>query len=337
MGGGDEPVITSGNNCNRRDFMRRVGAAGGATLAAGALTWWRHDPAGPTAPTRAESDFAYPDYRVPGQLPLISMVTADDRAAGLRKAFELLGGMGSFIRRGDRVVLKVNAAFALPPLLCATTHPDILKTLIQLCLDAGAREVRITDNSINDPASCFRLTGIAAAAESAGATLWLPRPAAFQNIRVPGARLLRDWPVLAEPFRGVDKVIGVGPVKDHQRAGASLSLKNWYGLLGGPRNIFHQDIDTIVRELGQMIRPTLVVLDGVQSMISNGPTGGSISDLKPTRTLIVSNDQVAADVLAAPLLGRRADSLGYLALAAAAGLGRLDVESLKPRRAEVGR
>ena len=324
-----------GSESNRRDFVRRVSMAGGATLAAGALTWWRHDADGPGAPMRAMADFAFPDYRVPGQAPLLSHVFSDDRAAGLRKAMELLGGMGAFVRRGDCVLLKVNAAFALPPLLCATTHPDLLSALVRLCFDAGAREVRITDHPINDPASCFRLTGIAAAAESAGASVWLPEARAFRSIHVPGARLLRDWPVLAGPFAGVDRVIGVGPVKDHQRAGASLSLKNWYGLLGGRRNVFHQEIDTIVSELGQMIRPTLVILDGVQSMIHNGPTGGSVSDLKPTRTLIVSNDLVAADTLAAGLLGRAPSSLGYLALAAAANLGTMDVASLKPRQAEV--
>jgi uncharacterized protein (DUF362 family) len=93
----------------------------------------------------------------------------------------------------------------------------------------------------------------------------------------------------------VDRVIGMAPVKDHHRSGASMTLKNWYGLLGGRRNIFHQDIHTVIQELAMMIRPTVVVLDGTQSMMTNGPTGGSLSDLKPTGTLIVSTDPVAAD------------------------------------------
>ena len=321
---------------SRREFLRLAGVAGSAAVALGAVGWWRHDPLGPGAPAAAAASFSYPDYRVPGSTGLLSVITGNDRAACARKAIEALGGISTFIRPGDRVLLKVNAAFALPPILCATTHPDLLSAVVSMCLDAGAREVRVTDNPINDPASCFRLTGIAAAAEAAGATVLLPHQRTFRPLTVTGAHLLRNWPALAEPFDGITKVIGLSPVKDHHRAGASLSLKNWYGLLGGRRNIFHQDINTIVCELGQMIRPTLVILDGVQSMMSNGPTGGSVADLKPTQTLIASTDLVAADALAVALLGRTPSSLPYLALAQSAGLGTVDAESLKPRRAEAG-
>ncbi|MHC4586863.1 MAG: DUF362 domain-containing protein, partial [Planctomycetota bacterium] len=70
------------------------------------------------------------------------------------------------------------------------------------------------------------------------------------------------------------KLIGITPVKHHARAGASMSMKNWYGLLGGRRNIFHQDINTIIAELSMMVKPTLVILDGTEVMMTNGPTGG---------------------------------------------------------------
>jgi uncharacterized protein (DUF362 family) len=107
-------------------------------------------------------------------------------------------------------------------------------------------------------------------------------------------------------------------------------MKNWYGLLGGRRNVFHQQVHTVIAELAAMLRPTLVVLDGTASMMSNGPTGGSLSDLKETRTLIVSTDQVAADVCGAELLERTPGSLPYLAGAAAAGLGSYDYRALNP-------
>ena len=84
------------------------------------------------------------------------------------------------------------------------------------------------------------------------------------------------------------KLIGIAPVKHHHRSGASMSMKNWYGLLGGRRNIFHQDIHTIIAELAAMVKPTLVVLDGTTTMMANGPTGGSLADLKQTHTMIVA-------------------------------------------------
>jgi uncharacterized protein (DUF362 family) len=142
--------------------------------------------------------------------------------------------------------------------------------------------------------------------------------------------LITDWPVLTAPLRQVDKLIGLCPVKDHHRSGASMTLKNWYGLLGGRRNIFHQQIHTIISELALLVKPTLVVLDGTRSMIRNGPTGGSIDDLKPTHTLIAGTDPVAVDAMGATLLGLRSEDLPYLALAEKAGAGQVDYQALRP-------
>lgn len=111
-----------------------------------------------------------------------------------------------------------------------------------------------------------------------------------------------------------------------------MTIKNWYGLLGGRRNQFHQDINGIIVELAQFVRPTFVVLDGTTSMMTNGPTGGSLADLKPTHTLVVGTDPVAADAFGATLLGKTHGDLPYLARAAALGCGRIDFDALKPVR-----
>ncbi len=131
------------------------------------------------------------------------------------------------------------------------------------------------------------------------------------------------------PLQRVNKLIGVAPVKDHHRSGASMAMKNWYGLLGGRRSLFHQDIHTIIQELAQMVRPTLVILDGTVTMMKNGPTGGSFSDLKKTDTLIISTDQVAADAFGATLLGKSAADLPFIRKAAEAGLGSADYRAIK--------
>jgi len=320
--------------CARRDFIRRTVKAAGAIAVTGATGLWLHDRQGPRAGAN-EKPVAFPDFSVPQAGRKMSIVTGSDRTRSLRRALEAVGGIGQFIKPGDRVVLKVNAAFASPAALGATTHPELVSAMTQLCLRAGAASVSVTDNPINDPASCFALTGIARAAESAGARVIVPAPGLFRPVTVPGARLIKNWPALFEPLRGATRLIGLAPVKDHHRSGASMTMKNWYGLLGGRRNVFHQDIHTIIYELAMMVRPTLVVLDGISTMQSNGPTGGSLEDLKATNTLIVSTDQVAADAFGATLLGKTAADLVFIAKAAAAGLGTSDYESLKPARDHV--
>lgn len=252
-----------------------------------------------------------------------------DREVLLRAALDGLGGVGRYIAKGDRVLLKVNAAFATPPALCATTHPDLVAAMARLCYEAGADRVIVTDNPINDPQSCFMLSGIRSGAEKGGADIIMPGPDEFTSYSLAGAKHIVDWPVLGGPFAGVNKLIGMAPVKDHYRSGGSMSLKNWYGLLGGRRNLFHQDVHTLIKELSQMVQPTLVVLDGTWTMMRNGPTGGSLADLKQTDTLIAGTDPVAVDTVGADLLEKSLNELTFITLSEKSGSGTTDIRSLK--------
>lgn len=323
---------------NRREFLIRSAKAGALVVTAGALGAWLHDPDGPARPSAAagaDAAAALADFSHPGLGSKLSIVTGEDREKTVMLALQSLGGMESFIQRGDRVLIKVNAAFALPPMLSATTHPLLVATVTRMCLKAGAASVVVTDNPINDARSCFALTGIDQAARTAGARVILPQDSLFKPTTLAGAQYIRNWPLLSGPFQGINRVIGIAPVKDHHRSGASMTMKNWYGLLGGRRNIFHQDIHNLIKELALLVRPTLVILDGTTAMMTNGPTGGSLSDLKATHTMIVGTDQVAVDACGASLLGKTAADLPYLLKAQSAGAGTADYESLAPIRASV--
>lgn len=320
---------------NRRQFLDRLAKAGISITAACAAGFWFHDSKGPTLSKNDQSNLILPDFSIDALGQKMSIVRGEDRVATLRMALKSLGGIETFIKKGDRVLLKVNAAFASPAMLSATTHPAIITEMTQLCFRAGAASVVVTDNPINDPASCFSLTGIADAARSAGARVLLPRNDLFSPMTVKDAKLIRNWPVLYKPFTDITKVIGMAPLKDHHRSGASMIMKNWYGLLGGRRNIFHQDIHSIIMELAMMVKPSLVILDATTSMMTNGPTGGSLSDLKNTNTMIVSTDQVAADAFGASLLGKSLDELLFIGKAEAAGIGTANYHKLNPVMASI--
>jgi len=315
----------------RRDFLIRAVKAAAALAATGAAGYRFRTNIIPVADVSGDRAFTLPDFSVAGHAGKMAIATGTDRVRMLNRAIDAIGGIGSFVKTGDRVLIKVNAAFATPPMLCATTNPDLLAEIVRLCRSSGA-SVAVTDNPINDPVSCFELTGIADAARRSGATLWVPKADSFRPMTLPGGRLIRNWPFLSTPFQGITKLIGVAPVKDHHRAGASMIMKNWYGLLGGTRNVFHQDIHNIVKELALLVKPTLAILDGTMTMMTNGPTGGSVDDLKATGALVVSTDQVAADGFGVTLLGRKAADLPYITKAAAAGAGTANFELLNPVR-----
>ncbi len=314
---------------DRRVFMKRVGAAAAAIGTVGAASWLFYED-DPRIKPEGEQ-VSVPDFSVPAiEGKTMSVASGSDRVELVAKAIDALGGMGRFVAKGDVVFVKPNIAFATPAMLGATANPELVAAVVRMCYEAGASEVLVGDNPINDPQSCLMLSGVEKAATDAGAKIIVPREVYFRDTTLVGGQLIKDWPLFYEPLRRADKLIGITPVKHHHRSGASMSMKNWYGLLGGRRNIFHQNINAIIAELATMVRPTLVILDGVTAMISNGPTGGSTADLKATNTLIASCDQVAADTFGASLLGMGTENLAYLKMAEAAGAGTTDYESLKP-------
>jgi uncharacterized protein (DUF362 family) len=219
------------------------------------------------------------------------------------------------------VVIKPNVAFDKNPALGATSQPDTVAAVIRLCLAAGARKVIVADNPINNPESCFLKTKVGEAAQRAGAEVMLPKESYFEQLYIGGETITNTWKMFYRPFKEATKVIGVSPVKDHNLCKATVSLKNWYGLLGNPRNQFHQDIHGIISDFALMMKPTFVVADGRKILMREGPTGGSLSDVKNSDTVVVGTDHVAVDSwCVSHLLEKKREEILYLDKAIARGL-----------------
>jgi uncharacterized protein (DUF362 family) len=245
----------------------------------------------------------------------------------VRRAVEEIGGMGTFIAKGDKVLLKVNCAFASPPWRGATTSPEVTAEIVKLCLAAGASAVRVTDNSISDPKSSFLKSGLTQAVQEAGGEIMLPNPADFRQVKVSNG-VIGDWEVFYTPLAWCDKLIGLPTAKSHNLCTASLSMKNWYGFIGGSRSRFHQNIHQVIAELAGFIAPTFVLLDGTRMLVRNGPTGGSADDVVAGNFVIASTDQVAVDGCGVERLGLHQKDIPYLALAHEKGLGNPDYRKL---------
>jgi len=320
---------------DRRTFFAKVAVAAGLGGAAGWLAWapagWRgsrRDPTGRRSEPRVRP-VRLTDFSVskPATAPDVAIGRGGTPEEMLAKALDGIGGLRHYVQPGDIVLVKPNVAFDRAPALGATTQPELLERLIRMLLvDCRAQEVRVADNPIESPADCFMKTGVRRAAEVAGGRVYLPDSNAFKVLDTPGATLIARWPFFHRPFTNVDKVIGLSPVKDHNLCHASMGLKNWYGLLGGVRNQFHQDIHEIVSDLSIMMKPTLTILDGTRILMKNGPTGGDPSDVAPGDAVLAAVDPVAQDAWAFEhLLRRPAEARPrYLTKAEEKGAGRVD-------------
>jgi len=329
-----EEAPTGAEACSRRDFLVRGSTTLAVAASAAGFAWWLYDPSGKAGlsqprPRKLDNYFAEIDY--PVDAPRLSIARGPDERIDRMVSAALggLGGMERFIHKGDKVLVKPNVGFQRDPRIGATTNPEVLRHIIKECFQAGAAEVVVTDNPIENPQACFAKTGIERVAKEEGARILLPSKAHFEPItahtnpdgspRQPKrekSEALGAWPVLWTPLRDADKVIGVAPVKDHNLCSASLGMKNWYGLLGGRRNQFHQAIHEIISDLGLLVSPTLSICDGTRVLMRNGPTGGSLADVRMGNTIIAAVDQIACDAYAyQQLLGRDPAQLTYLELA----------------------
>jgi uncharacterized protein (DUF362 family) len=241
-----------------------------------------------------------------------------------RKTFDAAGGIQQFISKGDVVVIKPNISWARAPQLAATTHPEVLKSVIELCQEAGAKKIKIADHTIHGARRCFAVTGAGSVAKQTGADLVFPRSSLMKDMKLNGHRL-DVWPVFT-PIVEADKLINLPVAKVHGLSDLTLGMKNWIGAVGGRRYALHQDIHQTIVDLAQFFRPTITLIDATRVMTQNGPSGGSMADVAVMNRLILSNDPVAADARAAGMFGYAPDDIGFIRLAKKWQLGTYDVD-----------
>jgi uncharacterized protein (DUF362 family) len=317
-------------NLSRRDALIKLLRVAGASAGAAGLGVWLNDHS-----FRPEHDLAITAKRghtvaADPQFPDLAVITGDDPAQLARQALEELGGIRRFVARGDVVLVKPNIGWDRTPEQAADTNPDVVAEIVRQCSNAGAKRVVVTDVSCNDPRRCFERSAIAAAAQNAGAEVILPDPAMFKEVDLQG-ELLRAWPVFS-PFLNADKIINVPIAKHHSLTGTTLGMKNWYGMLGGPRHQLHQKIHESLVDLADFVRPTLTMIDCYRILIRNGPTGGNLQDVLLKKTMVAGTDPVALDAYVAKAYwDLDVAALPYLKIAADRGLGTYEFEKVRTR------
>ncbi len=246
------------------------------------------------------------------------------------RVFDAAGGIKRFVSSGDVVVIKPNISWARAPHLAATTNPEVLEAVIDLCREAGAKKIRIADNTIHDARRCFAVTGAGKVAEKTGADLIYPRSSMMKEMNLQGEQL-KEWPVFT-PFIEADKVINLPVAKVHGLSELTLGMKNWIGAVGGRRSALHQNIHETIVDLARFFKPTLTLIDATRIMVANGPSGGSESDVRAANQLILSNDPVAADAKGALLFAMKPEDVGFIRLADKRGLGTSDLTRIEQTR-----
>ena len=328
-----KPDETTG--LTRREAMLQLLRVGGVAAGAAVAGVWLSEHSFRPIPAKAEE--ARRDHRIADDsaLPHLVVVKGGEPRELVQRAFDDLGGIRRFVSRQDVVVLKPNIAWDRTPEQAANTNPDLVAEVVRQCWQAGAKRVIVTDVSCNEARRCFHRSGIQAAALAEHAEVILPDPELFREVEMGGV-VLKSWPIFT-PFLEADKIFNLPIAKHHVLTGATLGMKNWYGILGGERNRLHQQIHQSLADLASFMLPTVTLMDCYRVLVRNGPTGGNLEDAVLKKTLVAGTDPVAIDAYVAKAYWNLDPAqLPYLQMATARGLGTVDFEKLAVKVSQLG-
>ncbi len=242
----------------------------------------------------------------------------------LRRAIDLLGGMGRYVHAGQRVLLKPNLLRAAPPEAATSTHPSVVRAVVHLVQEAGATPV-IADSPGGPftPMLLRRLydkSGLRQVAGETGAELNFNT--GTTRVPNPAGGLLHLIDVISAVAEA-DVVINLPKLKTHNLTRLTGAVKNLFGVIPGVTKIgYHAKLSDAMAfsrglvDIARCIKPALSIMDAIVAMDGNGPSGG---DPFAGHVLLASPDPVAEDVVAMSLVGW--DPLSSPPIRVAAGWG----------------
>lgn len=269
--------------------------------------------------------------------PEVAVVSGRPHDKLVTSALDSLGGIGSFIKRGDSVVIKPNIGWDRKPEQAANTNPQIVRRLAQVALEAGAKQVRIFDRTCNEKRRCYVNSGMQEALASLDdkrIRLEHIDKRKFVPVAIKRGKSITQWEIYKDAL-DTDCYINVPVAKHHGLSGLTLGLKNSMGVIGGNRGSLHFDLGQKLADLATVLRPTLTVIDATRILMRNGPQGGNVDDVNVTDTIIATTDPVAADAYATTLFGWKPDQIESTVAAHSMGLGEMDLQKMRINKLQI--
>lgn len=305
---------------NRRDFIKNAVAAGIAFASFPLM--------GYSAPKTPSAQAAEKD------IGLAIAKGSDDPKRLVKAAIDAVGGMEQFVSKGDIVVVKPNIGWSRTPEQAANTNPYVVEKIVELCLNAGAKKVKVFDRTCNRAKTTYRRSGIEAAVKRAGGDIKYVDERKFKNVKIPEGRRLKSWKMYIEALNA-DVLINVPIAKHHSTSRLTMAMKNLMGVLGGNRGDLHNQLGQNLADINTVIKPNLTILDAYRILTAHGPNSGTPDDVKLTKQVIVGTDPVAVDSYGATLFGLTGQDLDFVRIGHEMGLGEMDLNKVALKTIEV--
>lgn len=249
------------------------------------------------------------------------------------KAFNEFGGIERFIRKGMNVVIKPNIAWNSAPEMAHNTNPYLVEHVARMCKKAGGK-VTIFDRTCNSARLSYKNSGIRQAAKNAGVKIEYVDDRKFIKINVPNGLNLKKLSVY-KPVLDADFVINMPVAKHHSSSELTISMKNLMGVIGGSRGALHWKLHENIVDFAKTIKIDLIICDCLRILTAHGPNGGSLDDVKETKTIIMGTNPVSIDAYATTLFRKSPSRIDYIKLAANEGMGEIRPDKMNLKKFSV--
>lgn len=270
----------------------------------------------------------------------IAVAKGDNYEQNTIKAIELFGGMDKIVSTESRVAILANPQRNNPG---SFTSPEVLRAVLKLCKQAGAREICCLSWL---PEKNWDSTGLKKVVEEQGIPLKitdLKDETLFKLVPVPRGKILKEARII-KSFFDYDTFINVPITKDHAGNKFTGTLKNLMGLNSpGSNRTFHQKdwttnpdsiafLDQCIADLNTIIKPDLCVVDATEFIITNGPFGPG--EIYKPKKVVVGKDRVAIDAYCSTLWGLKPAEIFMINNAYDHGLGEINLNNIHIKESE---
>lgn len=245
-----------------------------------------------------------------------------------------MGGIQNIVKKGDKVLIKINTVIPSPPENGFTTDPRILEAVIELVKDQNPAQILIGERSAlgGDTLKAMQVCGIKDVADRTGAVLCPFDKVTFDTYKIDRPIVFNEFPV-PRPVNEADVYIGLPKWKVHIHTQLTCALKLQFGNLPDydwMTRCHRDDIYQKIANLTKAANPTWFVTDSLYACQGNGPFSPYPEDLiKNFNTIVGGSDPVAVDTVCEAIMDwENPGHIEQTQAAAADGLGTNKLEEI---------
>ncbi|RLG45861.1 MAG: hypothetical protein DRN81_00315 [Thermoproteota archaeon] len=255
--------------------------------------------------------------------PKVSVVkVSEDIYSAVSRAIEIAGGME--IKKGDKVVIKINLCNFRDYTSGATTDPRVLGALvnhIKTVYSPGELYVVESDATSMNADILFKWLGFEDMANEHGFKLVNLTKDAIDEVTLNGRKLKKIK--IAKTIIEADYLISLSKLKTHLLTKVTCGLKNMFGAIPIKRKIiYHRYLDDAIVDANMAMKVDFSVVDGIISL--EGEKGPTYGYPKKTGLIIAGKDIVAVDSVCARILGFNPLLIGHIRKAWLSGVGEIN-------------